>query len=188
MNLFQSIILGVVEGFTEFLPVSSTAHLILVSKIIGLKSSDFLKTFEISIHLGAIASVVFLYWKTLIHDWELNKKILAALIPTALIGAIFYKLVKNVFLENYLVSIYALLIGGVVIILFEMLHKEKESYVGELRNISYKQAIVIGFFQSISIIPGVSRAAATIIGGLSMRIKREIIVEFSFLYEASQIR
>src|SRR3989338_1054519 len=98
MILIQTIILGIVEGLTEFLPISSTAHLILASKLLRLETSEFLKSFEISIQLGAIASVVFLYWKTLITKWELNKKTIAAFIPTAVIGFIFYGLVKNVLL------------------------------------------------------------------------------------------
>src|SRR3989344_959985 len=98
MTLLQSIILGLVEGFTEFLPFSSTALLILTSKLLGLKTTEFLKSFEISIQLGAIASVVFLYWKTLISKCELNKKIITAFIPTAIVGLVFYDLIKNVFL------------------------------------------------------------------------------------------
>lgn len=181
MSLFQSIILGLVEGFTEFLPISSTAHLILTSKVLQLETSEFLKSFQISIQLGAIASVVFLYWKTLTSKWELNKKIITAFIPTALVGLILYKLVKNIFLENYLFSVYALLLGGIAIITFELLHKDKETDKSELKDITYRQAILIGLFQSISIIPGVSRAAATILGGMFVGIKRRVIVEFSFL-------
>ncbi|MFZ2763885.1 MAG: undecaprenyl-diphosphatase UppP [Minisyncoccia bacterium] len=181
MTFFDSIILGVIEGLTEFLPISSTAHLVLTAKLLGLEATEFLKSFEIAIQSGAIVAVVFLYWRTLVSKWELNKKIVAAFIPTAIIGLIFYKLVKNVLLESPLVSIYALLIGGIVLVAFEMFHKEKEGDTLELENITYKQAVSIGFFQSIAIIPGVSRAAATILGGMLIGIKRRTIVEFSFL-------
>jgi len=181
MTLFDSIILGIIEGLTEFLPISSTAHLVLASKLLHLRTSDFLKSFEISIQLGAIASIVFLYWKTLILKWDLNAKIITAFVPTAIIGLIFYKLVKNVLLENYLISVYALFFGGIALVVFELLHQEKESDTKELTDISYKQAVAIGLFQSISIIPGVSRAAATILGGMLMGMKRKTIVEFSFL-------
>lgn len=181
MTLVQTVVLGVVEGLTEFLPISSTAHLILASKLLNLRTSDFLKSFEISIQLGAIASIVFLYWKTLISKWDLNTKIVAAFVPTAIVGLIFYKLIKNVLLENYLISVYALFFGGMALIIFELFYREKESDIKELADISYKQAVVIGLFQSISIIPGVSRAAATILGGMTMGIKRKTIVEFSFL-------
>lgn len=181
MSFIHSILLGIIEGFTEFLPISSTAHLILASKILGLETTIFLKSFEISIQLGAIASIIFLYRHTLASKWELNKKIVAAFIPTAVIGAIFYKTIKNIFLENSMISIYALLIGGIILVVFELFHKEAETDISELDKISYKQAVLVGLFQAIAIIPGVSRAAATIIGGLLIKIKRETIVEFSFL-------
>ncbi len=181
MTLIQTVALGIIEGLTEFLPISSTAHLILASKLLGLETSNFLKSFEISIQLGAIASIIFLYWKTLISKWNLNAKIITAFVPTAIIGLVFYKLVKNVLLENYLVSVYALFFGGIALLIFELFHREKESDVKELTDISYKQAVAIGIFQSISIIPGVSRAAATILGGMIMGVRRETMVEFSFL-------
>ena len=181
MTLFDSTILGIIEGLTEFLPISSTAHIVLASKLLDLKTSDFLKSFEISIQLGAIASIVFLYWKTLISKWNLNAKIITAFIPTATIGLIFYKLVKSVLLENYLISVYALFLGGIAIVVFELFHREKENDIQELADISYKQALTIGLFQSVSIIPGVSRAAASILGGMIVGIKRKTIVEFSFL-------
>lgn len=181
MTFFDSIILGIVEGFTEFLPISSTAHLVLISKLLSLETSNFLKSFEISIQLGAIASVVFLYWKTLISKWELNKKIITAFVPTAIVGLLFYNLIKNVLLENHLVSIYALMIGGLVLIIFESFYKEKNTHTEQLEKITYKEAAIVGLAQSISIIPGVSRAAATILGGMLIGIKRKTIVEFSFL-------
>lgn len=187
MTLIQTVLLGIIEGLTEFLPISSTAHLILASKLLRLETSDFLKSFEMSIQLGAIASIIFLYWKMLISKWNLNTKIITAFIPTAVIGLTFYKLIKSVLLENYLISVYALFFGGIVLLIFEFFHREKatpkerEDGINELTNISYKQAVVIGLFQSISIIPGVSRAAATILGGMIVGIKRKTIVEFSFL-------
>jgi len=181
MTFLDSTILGIIEGFTEFLPISSTAHLILASKLLGLETSEFLKSFEISIQLGAIASVVFLYWRTLVSKWDLNKKIIAAFIPTAIVGLFFYRLVKNIFLENYLISVYSLLTGGVLLILFELFHKERNDKDGELSDITYTKALAIGVFQSISIVPGVSRAAATILGGMLLGISRKTIVEFSFL-------
>lgn len=180
MSFIDSIILGIIEGFTEFLPISSTAHLILASKLLRLESSEFLKTFEISVQLGAIASVVFLYWKDLISDKDLIQKIIVAFIPTAIIGFIFYDIVKDVFLENPLISVWALIIAGLGLILFEFFYKEK-SQDNQHNQISYNQSLIIGLFQSIAIIPGVSRAAATILGGLSLGINRKTIVEFSFL-------
>ena len=179
MTLIQSAVLGIIEGLTEFLPISSTAHLILASRLFNLETSEYLKSFEISIQLGAIFSVIFLYWKTLIHGWEINKKIVVAFIPTAIIGLIFYRIVKDILLTNYLFSVYSLLIGGALLIVFELFNKDDGAE--KLDDITYGKAFAIGFFQSISIIPGVSRAAATIIGGMLLGIRRKTAVEFSFL-------
>jgi len=181
VSIIQSIILGIVEGFTEFLPISSTAHLILASHLLKIVETEFLKTFEISIQLGAIAAVVFLYRDKIFRDWNLNKKIIAAFIPTGIIGLALYKIVKNVFLVNPAISAYALLIGGIFIIIFERMYKPERAVVADLSVISYKKSIWIGICQSLAIIPGVSRAAATIIGGMIMGVERRVIVEFSFL-------
>jgi undecaprenyl-diphosphatase len=178
--ILDSIILGIVEGITEFLPVSSTGHLILTSRLLGLEQTDFLKSFEIAIQLGAIFSIVFLYWKTFFKDFEALKRIFVAFIPTAVIGLALYKVFKQYFFSDSIV-VYSLFIGGIFLIIFELFYKEKEGAENEIREISYKKSFFIGVFQSIAIIPGVSRSAATIIGGLSMGIKRKAIVEFSFL-------
>ncbi len=181
MTFIQSIILGVVEGFTEFLPISSTAHLILTSRLLDIETSDFLKSFEIAIQLGAITSVVVLYFKTFLKDWTTNSKIALAFLPTAIVGVSLYGFIKEQLLSSPLVSVYALLAGGFFIIIFESLHKEKPSYTSNLSEISYSKSLLIGFAQSLAIIPGVSRAAATILGGLALGISRKTIVEFSFL-------
>lgn len=180
MTILHSIILGIIEGLTEFLPISSTAHLIITGKLLHIPSSEFLKTFEISIQLGAILAVTILYWKKLIHNFNLILKIGAAFIPTAILGLIFYKIIKAILMDDLTVIALALLLGGIVILLFEK-YKPIENKDSNLNNISYRQAIIIGFFQSIAMIPGVSRSAATIIGGLSLKINRKAIVEFSFL-------
>lgn len=181
MSLYNSIILGFVEGFTEFLPISSTAHLVLTSKLLGIETSDFLKSFEIVIQLGAVLAVVLLYFKTFLKDWATNRKIVIAFIPTAIFGLIFYDFVKDSFLVNPSVSTYALLFGGIFILFFESFFKEKTHHINNLQDISYLKSFIIGCAQSISIIPGVSRAAATILGGLALGINRRTIVEFSFL-------
>ena len=178
MTLLDAIILGIIEGITEFLPVSSTGHLILASALLKLEDSEFLKSFEIAIQLGAILSVVVLYARSLIKDRVLVQKTLVAFLPTCIIGLLAYKLVKQYLLGNELIVVASLLIGGVVLILFELLHRKKPEGTKE---ISYSQAIFIGLFQCISMIPGVSRSAATIIGGLVIGIERKTIVEFSFL-------
>ncbi len=180
MNILHAIIFGIVEGIAEFLPISSTGHLILVAQILKVSQSNFLKSFEIAIQLGAIFSVVVLYLKLLL-DLKIIKRLIIAFIPTAITGFIFYKLVKRSLLGNSHVVIWSLLIGGVFLIVFELLHREKADAVDNVVSISYSQAIFIGLFQSIAIIPGVSRSAATIIGGLLLGLKRKTIVEFSFL-------
>ncbi len=179
MNIIQSIILGVVEGITEFLPISSTGHLILASKLMGLKDSDFLKSFEIIIQFGSILAVVVLYWKKFFVDKETWKKVLTAFLPTAIIGFLLYKILKQYLLSNAVIVVWALFLGGVVLIAFELWYKKRAA--SATSEISYKKSFVTGLVQALSIIPGISRSGATIVGGLAMGITRESIVEFSFL-------
>lgn len=182
MNIFDASFLGVVEGLTEFLPISSTAHLILASKALSIDQSNFVKTFEIAIQFGAILSVVYFYWKDLFSKWMLYPKILSAFIPTSIIGFLLYKIIKDVFFESYALIIFSLILGGAALIMFELLHKDKPNETQEdITKLPYGKCMLIGLFQSISVIPGVSRSAATIIGGLAIGIKRKTIVEFSFL-------
>jgi undecaprenyl-diphosphatase len=181
MSLIHTIIFGIVEGVTEFLPISSTGHLMLTAIILKLNQSDFLKTFEIFIQLGAIMAVVAIYWRKLITNIFLIKKVFIAFLPTAIIGLIFYKIIKIYLMGSNSVVLWALLLGGIFLVLFELFHKNKETSGIEIENISYKQAFIIGLFQSIAMIPGVSRSAATIVGGLALGLKRKTIVEFSFL-------
>lgn len=193
MNILNGLILGIIEGLTEFLPISSTAHMVLAADWLRIPVTDFLKTFEISIQVGAILAVVVLYWKKIWSSWNLIGKITAAFIPTAIIGLAFYKVVKQYLLDNPTIIAWALLLGGIIIILFEKYYSKKHptetpdpiaapgAPAEELAVLSYKQATIIGVFQSLAIIPGTSRAAATIIGGLGLGVKRKDIVEFSFL-------
>jgi undecaprenyl-diphosphatase len=185
MTIIQSFIMGIVEGLTEFLPISSTAHLIFTGELLRIPASEFLKTFEISIQLGAILAVVIIYFKRVWNNLGLIWKLAAAFIPTSIIGLIFYKIVKNFLMESNLVIAISLLLGGIIIILFENWYSKKNiSEIAEdsdLNKITYKQAIILGVIQALAIIPGVSRAGATIIGGLAQGIKRKTIVEFSFL-------
>ncbi|MFA5184843.1 MAG: undecaprenyl-diphosphate phosphatase [Patescibacteria group bacterium] len=198
MTILHGLILGLIEGLTEFLPISSTAHLVLAGQWLDIPPSEFLKTFEISIQLGAILAVVVLYWKKIWSSWNLIGKIIAAFIPTALIGLAFYKIVKDYLLDNNYIIAVALIIGGLILIWFEKYQTKKlngkeianaganiddqaKPLAGQVESLSYKQAALIGLCQSLAIIPGTSRAAATIIGGLSLGLKRQTIVEFSFL-------
>ncbi len=184
MNIIHAIILGAVEGITEFLPISSTGHMILVSRLLGLKDTDFLKTFEIFIQLGAILAVVVLYFKRLITSVDTIKKVIIAFIPTAIIGLILHDFVKKYLLASPVVVSVALIVGGVLIIWFEKWnakqHVGPSIKQGDKINISYMQAVKVGLYQSIAMIPGVSRSAATIVGGQISGISRIEIVEFSF--------
>lgn len=180
MNVFDAVILGIVEGITEFLPISSTGHLILAGQILGIPEDDFLKTFMIAIQLGAILAVVALYWKSFLHI-EILKRLFVAFLPTALVGFALYNVIKSDFLGNQALVVGTLFFGGIALILFEWWHKEKEDAGERVETVSYKQALLIGAFQSIAVVPGVSRSAATIVGGLIAGLKRVTIVEFSFL-------
>ena len=185
MTIIQSFLMGLIEGLTEFLPISSTAHLIFTGELLKIPSSEFLKSFEISIQLGAILSVVILYWSRVWNNLNIIWKLAAAFIPTSIIGLIFYKLVKGYLMENNLVIAISLIIGGIIIILFENWYIKKNisevATDADLNAITYKQAVILGVVQALAIVPGVSRAGATIIGGLAQGIKRKTIVEFSFL-------
>lgn len=181
MTIFQIIIMSLVEGITEFLPISSTGHLILTAQTLGLTQDDFMKTFEISIQLGAILSVVVLYWRQLIVDVRVLTRVIAAFIPTAVLGLIFYKIIKTYLLTSSAIVLWSLLVGGFVLIIFELLHEEKEGAIEDLASIPFGTSLLIGLFQAVAMVPGVSRSAATIVGGLVLGLKRKTIVEFSFL-------
>lgn len=181
MDYLHAIILSIIEGVTEFLPISSTGHMVLAAKILNIAQTDFVKNFEIIIQLGSILAVIFLYWKTILNNRKIWKKIIIAFIPTGVIGFALYKVVKSVLLGNSVITLYALLIGGILLILLEKIYKEQDHHVSDIEKISSKNAFLIGVFQSFSIIPGVSRSAATIIPALFLGTKRKTAVEFSFL-------
>jgi undecaprenyl-diphosphatase len=179
MDIFHAFVLGVVEGITEFLPVSSTGHMILASKLMGLEQSDFVKTFEVVIQLGSILAVVFAFKERIFKDFELWKRLIVAFLPTAVLGFTLYKLIKSLFAPSTVA--YMLIIGGIVFIVIELFYKEKEHHIEDVDQVSYKQAFAIGLFQSLAMIPGTSRSGATIIGGLLLGLKRKTAAEFSFL-------
>ena len=178
MSLLEAIILGIVEGITEFLPVSSTAHLILASKLLAL-DSEFVKSFEIIIQFGAILSVVVLYWNRF-WNWDVLKKLVVAVIPTGVIGLTVYRAVKVYLLGNVTVVLLALLIGGIALIVFERFRTSVDTEV-DFSEITYRRAFLIGLFQAIAVIPGVSRSAATIVGGSLIGVSKRTIVEFTFM-------
>ena len=176
MNSIQVIILSIVEGITEFLPISSTGHLILVSNLLKITQTEFVKSFEIIIQLGAILAVLVIYFRKLITDlnFDLWKKILVAFLPSAVFGLMFYKLVKTYLIGNSFVVVISLLVGGIIMILFEKYYKKKNV------KLTLKSYFIIGMFQIFSMIPGISRAFATIFGGMVMGLDRKKATEFSF--------
>ncbi len=180
MDIIHALILSIVEGVAEFLPISSTGHLILVSELLKIAQTDFVKSFEISIQLGAILAIVVLYFNKLIGNVRLWKTIIYAFIPTAIVGFALYKPIKEILIGNSTVTLLALFWGGVAIIVLELFYHPRQTHQS-LDKITPKQAVIIGLIQSVSVIPGVSRAAATIIGGLFVGLDRKTAVEFSFL-------
>lgn len=180
MDLLDAIILGIIEGLTEFLPISSTGHMILASAILKLQNPEFLKTFEISIQLGAIFAIVLLYAGQLLSNLRLYKKLILAFLPTAVIGLLFYKIIKTYLFNPIVVSI-ALIVGGILIILLDKRITSDKSKLEKLENMSNRGAFMIGLCQSMAVIPGVSRAAATIIGGVFNGLDKKQATEFSFL-------
>ena len=156
ISAFSAIILGFVEGFTEFLPISSTAHLIIASYVLGLGQTGFVKTFEIAIQSGAILAVIVFFWKKF-WDIEMLKRLLVAFIPTAVIGLLAYKVLKDYLLGNMVIVLVSLALGGLILIFFEGFVK-KENLITNVRQLSYKKSALIGFAQAIAIIPGVSRS------------------------------
>jgi undecaprenyl-diphosphatase len=179
LTVIEAAILGIIEGLTEFLPISSTGHLILISSILGIEQTDKHKVFEVVIQLGSILAVVFLYRQKLFSDKNLWIKLIVAFIPTGVLGFLLYKLIKS-FFNPYIVSIM-LIIGGIVFILVELFYKNQKSHINSIDEIPLKKAFFVGFFQSLAMIPGTSRSGATIIGGLFLGFSRKVAAEFSFL-------
>ncbi|MBI5356964.1 undecaprenyl-diphosphatase UppP [Candidatus Collierbacteria bacterium] len=182
MNLIQTLVLSIVEGITEFLPISSTGHLILASKLLNIAQTGFVKSFEIIIQFGATMAVVVLYFKKLLDNKKLYPKILAAFLPSAIIGFILYKFIKQYLIGDPRIVLVSLFIGGILLIILEkILAKIKIKNDLTFEELNLKPCLLIGLSQAISMIPGVSRAAATIIGGMSVGLSRSSAVEFSFL-------
>lgn len=183
MTFLQILLQSVVEGVTEFLPVSSTGHLILTARLLGLPATAFQKTFEIFIQLGAIAAVAALYWRRLLvgGNWRL---VAAAFIPTAFVGVLVHKVVKQVLFGNIAVVIISLFVGGVVFLLVEAWYDKRSVAASSLHNwtsLTLRQAFTLGFWQAAALVPGVSRSGAVIVGGLLAGLSRPAAVEFSFL-------
>ncbi len=180
MNWLQAIVLSLVEGVTEFLPISSTAHLMFTANLLGLEHTDFLKSFEIAIQLGAILSVAVLYAQKLIKNPSLIWKIMMAFVPTGIIGIGLYPFVKSFLIGNDWVAIAALLIGGLLIVKLPVISDQLHNKLS-IKELSVKKLLYIGLWQSVAVVPGVSRALATIWGGQMVGLSRVEAVEMSFL-------
>lgn len=179
MTIFQAIILSVIEGLTEFLPISSTGHLILAQKYLSITTSEFTKSFDIAIQFAAILAVVWLFRHRLFQSLKIWRPAIIAFIPTGVIGFTLYKLIRNVLLGNPLIVVYSLFFGGLILLLVDRISKIN-SKPKSGADLSIPQLLGIGLFQSLSIVPGVSRSAASIVGGLSFGLSRAQAVEFSF--------
>jgi undecaprenyl-diphosphatase len=175
MSILQSIIIAIVEGLTEFLPVSSTGHMIITQKILAMPSTEFVKAFTINIQFGAILSVVVLYWKRFFQTWDFYLKLMIAVLPALVIGFLFSEKI-DLLLENVIVVAVTLVLGGV----FMLFVDKWFDYPDEKQEMDWKRAIKIGFFQCIAMIPGVSRSMATIVGGMATKLTRKKAAEFSF--------
>lgn len=178
MNIFDVVILSIIEGITEFLPISSTGHLILASSLLGIEQDSFLKSFQVIIQLGAILAVLALFWRKFL-DYKLLLKLAVAFVPTGICGLFLYTFIKSLFHPHTVV--YMLIIGGILFIILELFLKNNPSKVNSLESISYKKAFYIGCFQALAMIPGTSRSGSTIFGGLLLKLNRKIATEFSFL-------
>ncbi|MCS7200815.1 MAG: undecaprenyl-diphosphate phosphatase [Patescibacteria group bacterium] len=182
MEFLSYFLLGIVEGITEFLPISSTAHLILFSHLFKIPQTDFHKFFEITIQSGAISAVVFGYFKILITKKDLIRKILISFLPTAIISIVFYRAIKDIFFENEVLIISMLILVGIFFIVIEnFIKKGKIKLDYSLNELTDWQSFLIGIFQALSIIPGVSRAGAVIMTMIFMKFRREDAVIYSFL-------
>ena len=180
MNFLEAIILAVIEGLTEFLPVSSTAHMIFASAISNNEADEFVKMFQVSIQFGAILSVVFLFWKKF-FDFKTYKfylKLGLAVIPALILGKLFDEKIEAV-LEKPIPIAIVLILGGVVLVFIDRVFKN--SYIDKEEKVTVKKAIAIGFWQCLAMMPGTSRSAASIIGGMQQGLTRKMAAEFSFL-------
>jgi len=175
MTIFESIVIAVVEGITEFLPISSTGHMIITEALLGMNIDEFTKAFTVNIQFGAILSVVVLYWKRFFQSWTFYQKLFVAFLPAAVIGYSANDFIDKL-LDSVIVVAITMLIGGILLLFVDKwFSKEKEN-----QEVTYPNAIKIGFWQCIAMIPGVSRSAASIIGGMQQKLSRTNAAEFSF--------
>lgn len=176
MNFLQAIILAIIEGITEFLPISSTGHMILASSVMDIAADEYVKMYTVSIQFGAILSVVVLYWKRFFQSANFYVKLFLGFLPAGVFGFLLNDYIDSL-LENAAVVATSLVLGGIILLFVDKIFKANENSTKEIKP---KTALIIGFFQVIAMIPGVSRSAATIIGGLTQKLNRKTAAEFSF--------
>ncbi len=176
MNWLQALIISIVEGITEFLPISSTGHMIIFEKLLGVENSEFVKAFIVNIQFGAILSVVIIYWQKFMQSMNFYYKLLIAFLPAAFFGLLFGKFIDTL-LENVAVVAVMLVLGGIILVFVDNWFKNPNE---KQQEVTYKKSFIIGLFQVIAMIPGVSRSAATIIGGMTQKLNRKNAAEFSF--------
>ena len=180
MDIIQAIIIGIIEGFTEFLPISSTGHMIVASRFLGIEESALMKAYEVIIQLAAILAVMLIYREKIsFKKIDLWMKLFVAFLPLAIVGFIFKDVIKSLF--NVQTVAWMFIIGGIIFLIVEYFYKEKEFHVKEVERVSYRQALWVGFAQIFSLVPGTSRAGATIVGGLLTGMDRKTSSDFSFL-------
>jgi len=179
MDIIQSIIFAIIEGLTEFLPISSTGHMIIAEKLLGVEKTDFRELFTVAIQLGAILSVVVLYWKKFFNfsRWQFYIKLIVAVIPALIIGFLLHDKIKN-WHDSTTIVVISMILGGIVLLFID--NYFKNPVIENEQEITYQKAFVIGVWQVVSLIPGVSRSAASIIGGMQQRLTRKLAAEFSF--------
>ncbi len=181
MSLLNAIILGIVEGITEFLPISSTAHLIIASKFLRIPQTDFQKFFEVFIQSGAILAVVFLYLQYVLKHKEVIKNILFSFLPTAVVGFLLHKIIKTIFFESYFLIIGAMILFGIIFLIVEYLISSKKLLLKKtIQKTSWKEAILIGLSQAIAVIPGVSRSGIVMATMMGLGYKRDESAMYSF--------
>mgnify|MGYP002655125347 CR=1 FL=1 len=179
VSTIESIIIAIVEGITEYLPISSTGHMIIAERLLGVESSNFTKLFTVSIQLGAILSVVVLYWKRFVQvrDWQFYAKLVVAVLPALVLGKLFNEQI-DALLESPLTVAVTLLLGGFVLLVIDKVFARHT--ITADKDISFGKAFIIGCWQCLAMIPGVSRSAASIIGGMQQQLTRSLAAEFSF--------
>lgn len=183
MNYWHVIILAIIEGLTEFLPVSSTGHMIITSALLGIPITDFTKLYLVVVQLGAILSVFAVYWRRFFQSFDFYLKLLVAFLPIVVVG-FFLKKYIDALLESVGTVAVMLVLGGIVLLFIDRWFPQRKAETGEVAgtdpNPSFRQALVIGVFQCLAVVPGTSRSAATIVGGLSQRLTRQAAAEFAF--------